>query len=135
MRTALLAALSFVLCSSLSGASAPDWLQALAKKAPPEESGTPPAWVLLDETTVSINESGDTIEHRRVAVRLRTNSGSEFAKGIVYYNGKSDRVQTNKAWLVRNGSAPYLCNCGFYHLGRPKKGGWTEERPPTPRRA
>ena len=106
MRTApLLAAISFVLCSSLSGASAPDWLQALAKKAPPEESSTPPAWVLLDETTVSINESGDTIEHRRVAVRLRTNSGSEFAKGIVYYNGKSDRVQTNKAWLVRNGSA------------------------------
>ena len=101
----------FVLCGLLmlptqAGAAAPAWLQKLADApVPAEASATTPAWVLLDETTMEVNDRGEATETHRFAVRLRINAGSSYASVWLSYNGKSDRVISTEAWLVRQGKA------------------------------
>ena len=101
----ILSCLSFLFCvlaGSVAAAST-DWLEALARQPAPGESTLAPAWVLLDETTLEVDEQGYYTETHRVAIRLRINAGRSYAQGVVSYNGKSDKVQSVGAWLIRKG--------------------------------
>ena len=86
----------------------PEWLQKLAAAPIPAGEGVPPAWVLLDETTMEIDANGEATETRRVAIRLRVNEAAgKFASGSVYYNSKTGHLLSTEAWLLRKGEALY----------------------------
>lgn len=82
-----------------------------------------------------------TKSHAEKAREANKKFMSHFPEGVcptpwkVKHRTSPEAAQVLVTQLVRNGSAPYLCNCGSFHLGRPKRGGWTEERPPAKWRA
>ena len=85
-------------------ADAPRWLLDLVRQAPaPATTGEAPAAVLLDETVLTIDETGGAVWVHRVAIAIQTKSGTEYATGSVRYLEKSDTVRKASAWLLRAG--------------------------------
>lgn len=95
-----------LLAGPASGKDAPGWLRAIARDSVvPAGVGSAPAVVLLDETTLEIDETGQALEIHRFVLKILHNSGSERAVGLCHYNGASSKVLELKAWLLRQGEA------------------------------
>jgi len=91
-------------CSAKLVDDAPEWLQKLALAPAPAGAATAPAWVVREETTMEVDERGEILETRRVAIRLRINEvEDDLVSGVVQYDGKSDHVLSTEAWLIRHG--------------------------------
>lgn len=85
-------------------AAVPAWLKAAAASAPaPAAVDNAPAIVLVDDSVMEVDPTGVMIETRRYAVRVLHNSGREYARADVTYNGASSKVESLGAWVVRNG--------------------------------
>lgn len=94
-------ALALVLAASAVAADAPKWLVELAQQPRSAPAGDPPAQVLLDELALTVDETGATVQSRRLAVVVLNKSGAEYAVGRVRYLEKRDVVRRSEAWLLR----------------------------------
>jgi len=83
----------------------PDWLDAAAQQVTPTNCGEANGVILLDQTRLIVDETGQVRTTHRVAIRLLTRSGTDRAVASVRYIDKTERVRTAKAWLVRTGKA------------------------------
>ena len=81
-----------------------NWVKSIAKTPTPTFDQAPPAVVLLDETTEEIDETGQSTERHRVAIRILENNAAKRATASVWYNEKTDKVLDADAWILRNGS-------------------------------
>jgi hypothetical protein len=82
-------------------ADAPDWVKAAALLPTPVSAAKAPAIVLLDETSVEVDANGVSVETHRMAIRILHDAGKDRASAQVRYNGKSDKVLSLGAWLLR----------------------------------
>jgi hypothetical protein len=79
---------------------APQWLRQLASEPPPEYVRNSPAVVLLDEQSVTLDESGKIVRTTRYAVRILKPEGRSFAVARLPYQTASGKVKGLTAWII-----------------------------------
>ena len=93
----------FVIAASTARAdNPPDWLTEAAKVATPvyDVKGVP-AVFLKKEESVSVAADGTVIKTDRVALRVLTREGRDYALARVVYETDSEKITDINAWLVR----------------------------------
>jgi hypothetical protein len=103
----LFVAVSAIFCAahpaSARFSGTPDWAMQAASRATPPNVGSAPVVVLLDETRNDVDAQGVATRTHRLAVRLLTVPGKEYARVDLYYLKGTDRVTTTDGWLIRGG--------------------------------
>ena len=81
---------------------APSWLQRAATMQTPTYDKKVNAVVLVDESTVTIDESGQVTTVNNYAVRILNRDGRGEAIARVDYDGGSEKVKDLHAWLIKS---------------------------------
>lgn len=106
---AFLLALSLA-CSLLPAATFEPWIESAIARETPEWAGQASALILLDESSHEIDAQGiETVTQRYIA-RMLTTNGKEHAVRRVYYDSKSAKVKSLRAWLIRPGQKTQTLN-------------------------
>jgi hypothetical protein len=84
-------------------AAMPPWLKSASAIPTPENIGSAPAVVLMDDSRLEIDETGTMVETRRFALRVLHDAGRRYAEASAVYNGASSKVEELTTWVVRNG--------------------------------
>ena len=104
-RPSLLGLAASLLCASLglvsSALAAPQWLYDAAHQSNPPQVGSAPVTLLLDETRLVFDDDGLCTEEHRMALRINSLAGEDYASAGVYYLDRNDRVTASTAWLLR----------------------------------
>ena len=80
----------------------PDWLVEAAKlPTPAYDVRDVPAVVLRNEEVVSVGADGTIITTDRIAIRVLTREGRDYALARAVYETDSEKVTDINAWLVR----------------------------------
>jgi transglutaminase-like putative cysteine protease len=110
---------------SLFGSSqpVPDWVKTAAQEKLPEFHGNPKAVVLLDETTYTVDEKGQAIEHVRRVVKILRPQGRDFGYPSVWYD-KDSKVLAFHVWSIDPAGHDYsLKDNEILDVGAPGEGG------------
>ena len=99
----LVGALVLAAIANALHAAAPAWLKTAAAAPATVAVDTAPAVILVDDSVLEIDPLGTMVETRRYAVRILHNAGRPYARGEVFYNGVSAKVESLGAWVVREG--------------------------------
>ena len=101
MRRALAAAAFAVLvpASALAWGGAPDWLKELAKQPLPPMPPKTHAVVLLDERTLTVSESGQITETRRMAGKILDADGRSLAVLAIPFDGET-KISGLHGWSI-----------------------------------
>jgi hypothetical protein len=91
------AAMSFF--AAASPAAVPNWLRVAASAPLPQYSSKTNAVVLLDEQTITVNESGDVRMNRRLALKILRPEGRDYGLFALPY-GKDTRLNYLKGWSL-----------------------------------
>ncbi|MFN2532365.1 MAG: DUF3857 domain-containing protein, partial [Pyrinomonadaceae bacterium] len=121
IRTASLCLLLFTLPNTLSAAiadDAPSWLQQAAGVTAPTYDRDVPAVVLLQDSTMTVDNEGKITTQTRFAIRILTREGRVFAGAAELYLTKVGKVKDLRAWLIRsNGTVKkYGGDATFDHI-------------------
>ncbi len=84
----------------LAGDDAPAWLRQAASASVPTYNKDVPAVVLLDESRLSIDDSGKITRTTTYAVRILTREGRGYASGSSGYTTDQSKVKDFHAWLI-----------------------------------
>jgi len=81
--------------------TAPPWLSEVIARPASMAYGKAKAVVLLDESVITVDDSGTFTTRTRWAVRLLTKDGKDSAVARCRYNTSADKVISCEGWLVR----------------------------------
>jgi hypothetical protein len=95
-------------------AAPPDWLVGAAALPPTSGTENVPAQILHEETIVEVDEHGRTTETHRLAIRILTKKGAEYATGAVDYIEKADKIRWTDVWLMRQGKGAGVYDKGMW---------------------
>lgn len=79
---------------------APSWLRELATASVPAYEKNVAAAVLLNETSVAVEDSGRMVTTTRSAIRILTREGRARAVAEVFYRTDGGKVKNLDAWMV-----------------------------------
>ncbi len=121
-----------VQAASLFGSSqaVPDWVKTAAQQKLPEFVGNPKAVVLLDETTYTVDEKGQAVEHVRHVVKILRPQGRDYGYPAVWYD-KDSKVLSMHVWSIDPGGHEYaLKDNEIVDISAPGEGGelYSDER-------
>lgn len=86
--------------------SAPDWVKAAAQQTIPELPESTKAVVLLDETTYTVDQKGQAVEHVRRVTKILRPQGREYGEPMVYFD-KDSKVLSMHVWSIDPGGKEY----------------------------
>ncbi len=101
----------------------PDWVRTAAKQAPEHFPGTPRTAVLLDETTYTVGQNGQAVEHVRRVVKVLRPQGRRAAEPAVWFD-KDSKVLSMHVWSIDPAGHEYaLKDSEILEYGAPGEGG------------
>ncbi|WP_158788435.1 DUF3857 and transglutaminase domain-containing protein [Granulicella sp. L46] len=77
----------------------PDWVKTAAQQKLPEFHGNPKAVVLLEETTYTVDQKGQAVEHVRRVVKILRPQGRDYGYPWVSYD-KDSKVLSLHVWSI-----------------------------------
>lgn len=77
----------------------PDWVKAAAHQTLPEMPDTTKAVVLLEETTYTVDNKGQAVEHVRKVTKILRPQGREYGYQAVWYD-KDSKVLSMHVWSI-----------------------------------
>jgi hypothetical protein len=77
----------------------PDWVRTAAQQKLPEFHGNPKAVVLLEETTYTVDQKGQAVEHVRRVVKILRPQGRDYGYPWVRYD-KDSKVLSLHVWSI-----------------------------------
>ena len=98
--------LSFLVWSNQASGAAPDWLRSLVSTTLPSYPPKTDAVVLLDESVITVKDSGDVRINRRLATRILRPEGKVFGLSRVSFDSDT-RLTFLKAWSFPKGQPEY----------------------------
>ena len=108
----------------------PDWVKAAAQQKVPEFQGNPKAVVLLEETTYTVDQKGQAVEHVRRVVKILRPQGRDYGYPSVYYD-KDSKVLSMHVWSIDAAGHEYTVkDSEILDVGQPGEGGelYSDER-------
>ncbi len=108
----------------------PDWVKTAAQQKVPEFQGNPKAVVLLDETTYTVDQKGQAVEHVRRVVKILRPQGRDYGYPSVYYD-KDSKVLSLHVWSIDAAGHEYTVkDSEILDVGQPGEGGelYSDER-------
>jgi len=104
-------------------APVPDWVKTAAQEKLPEFHGNPKAVMLLDETTYTVDEKGQAIEHVRRVVKILRPQGRDYGYPAVSYD-KDSKVLSMHVWSIDKAGHEYsMKDNEIADVGAPGEGG------------
>jgi hypothetical protein len=101
----------------------PDWVKTAAQQKLPEFHGNPKAVVLLDETTYTVDQKGQAVEHVRRVVKILRPQGRNYGYPSVWYD-KDSKVLSLHVWSIDAAGHEYtLKDSEILDVGAPGDGG------------
>ena len=101
----------------------PDWVKTAAQEKLPEFHGNPKAVVLLEETTYTVDQKGQAVEHVRRVVKILRPQGREYGYPAVFYD-KDSKVLSMHVWSIDPAGHEYsVKDSEIVDLGAPGAGG------------
>ncbi len=85
--------------SAKASNNAPDWVRAAAHQTIPELPENTKAVVLLDETTYTVDQKGQAVEHVRRVTKILRPQGREYGSPMVYFD-KDSKVLSMHVWSI-----------------------------------
>src|ERR1700679_580009 len=82
----------------------PDWVKTAAQQKLPEFHGNPKAVVLLEETTYTVDQKGQAVEHVRRVVKILRPQGREYGYPAVWYDKDSKVLSMHGGGTDRGGT-------------------------------
>ncbi len=90
-----------ILCPAIWAADdTPPWLRSAAAEKLPTYDSKVPAVVLVDESSVSIDDTGRILTTDHYAVRVLNRAGMGAASAYKHYLRDTDKVRDLKAWVI-----------------------------------
>jgi len=108
----------------------PDWVKTAAQQKLPEFHGNPKAVVLLEETTYTVDQKGQAVEHVRRVVKILRPQGRDYGYPAVYYD-KDSKVLSLHVWSIDAAGHDYTVkDSEIFDVGQPGEGGelYSDER-------
>ena len=108
----------------------PDWVKTAAQQKVPEFQGNPKAVVLLEETTYTVDQKGQAVEHVRRVVKILRPQGRDYGYPSVYYD-KDSKVLSMHVWSIDAAGHEYTVkDSEILDVGQPGEGGelYSDER-------
>jgi len=108
----------------------PDWVKTAAQAKLPEFHGNPKAVVLLDETTYTVDQKGQAVEHVRRVVKILRPQGRDYGYPAVSYD-KDSKVLSMHVWSIDPAGHDYTVkDSEILDVGQPGEGGelYSDER-------
>jgi hypothetical protein len=108
----------------------PDWVKTAAQQKLPEFHGNPKAVVLLEETTYTVDQKGQAVEHVRRVVKILRPQGREYGYPAVWYD-KDSKVLSMHVWSIDAAGHEYsMKDNEIGDVGQPGEGGelYSDER-------
>ncbi len=108
----------------------PDWVKTAAQEKLPEFRGNPKAVVLLEETTYTVDQKGQAVEHVRRVVKILRPQGREYGYPAVTYD-KDSKVLSMHVWSIDSAGHEYTVkDSEILDVGQPGEGGelYSDER-------
>jgi hypothetical protein len=108
----------------------PDWVKTAAQQKLPEFHGNPKAVVLLEETTYTVDQKGQAVEHVRRVVKILRPQGREYGYPAVWYD-KDSKVLSMHVWSIDPAGHDYTVkDSEILDVGQPGEGGelYSDER-------
>jgi len=104
-------------------APVPDWVKTAAQQKLPEFHGNPKAVVLLEETTYTVDQKGQAIEHVRRVVKILRPQGRDYGYPSVWYD-KDSKVLSLHVWSIDSAGHEYTVkDSDILDVGAPGEGG------------
>ena len=101
----------------------PDWVKAAAQQKLPEFHGNPKAVVLLEETTYTVDQKGQAVEHVRRVVKILRPQGRDYGYPSVWYD-KDSKVLSLHVWSIDPAGHEYTVkDSDILDVGAPGEGG------------
>jgi len=101
----------------------PDWVKAAAQQKLPEFHGNPKAVVLLEETTYTVDQKGQAVEHVRRVVKILRPQGRDYGYPSVWYD-KDSKVKSLHVWSIDPAGHEYTVkDSDILDVGAPGEGG------------
>ena len=91
--------LALLVYSTYSVASVPDWVRSAAAQPLPKVDPKTKAIVLLDDSNISVNASGDYVLHHRRVVKILRPEGRTEGDLVVGFNGR-DKLNSIHGWSI-----------------------------------
>ncbi len=108
----------------------PDWVKTAAQEKLPEFHGNPKAVVLLEDTTYTVDQSGQAIEHVRRVVKILRPQGRDYGYPFVTYD-KDQKVLSLHVWSIDAAGHDYTVkDSEMSDVGEPGEAGelYSDER-------
>jgi hypothetical protein len=101
----------------------PNWVKTAAQQKLPEFHGNPKAVVLLEETTYTVDQKGQAVEHVRRVVKILRPQGREDGYPVVWYD-KDSKVLSMHVWSIDAAGHEYaMKDDEIVDVGTPGEGG------------
>ena len=101
----------------------PDWVKTAAQQKVPEFPGNPKAVVLLEETTYTVDQKGQAVEHVRRVVKILRPQGRDYGYPSVWYD-KDSKVLSMHVWSIDAAGHEYTVkDSEILDVGQPGEGG------------
>ncbi|HVB87968.1 MAG TPA: DUF3857 domain-containing protein [Candidatus Dormibacteraeota bacterium] len=84
----------------VAAASAPDWLRAAAQEKLPDYPKDAKAVILLDETTITVQDNGEIDTRHRMAIRLLRPEARNDYRGVSVDFDKDTKIISMQAWTI-----------------------------------
>jgi transglutaminase-like putative cysteine protease len=108
----------------------PNWVKTAAQQKLPEFHGNPKAVVLLEETTYTVDQKGQAVEHVRRVVKILRPQGRDYGYPWVPYD-KDSKVLSMHVWSIDAAGHEYVVKDDeIVDLGAPGEAGelYSDER-------
>jgi hypothetical protein len=108
----------------------PEWVKTAAQQKLPEFHGNPKAVVLLEETTYTVDQKGQAVEHVRRVVKILRPQGRQDGYPFVPYD-KDSKVLSMHVWSIDPAGHDYtMKDSEILDMGQPGQGGelYSDER-------
>src|SRR5258708_33751632 len=89
-----------------ASASVPDWLRSAAQQPAKHYADDVNAVELLDETVVTVKDSGEIITHCRIAIRILRPEGRDSASYPVHFDNET-KISYLKGWSITSKGQEY----------------------------
>jgi len=101
----------------------PDWVKTAAQQKLPEFHGNPKAVVLLEETTYTVDQKGQAVEHVRRVVKILRPQGRDYGYPAVSYD-KDSKVLSMHVWSIDAAGHDYTVkDSEILDVSQPGEGG------------